>query len=80
MQPDPCPPGHEADVNGSVRCTAHDVVDFPLCFTDTAILYAVCVVMWVLAGVEFCFPPHIRPKIPINPLNISKLVSVTGTN
>ena len=28
-------------------------VDFTLCFEDTVILYGICVVFWVLAGLSF---------------------------
>ena len=72
MQPHKCPP-ELVSVNGT--CTAHDSVDLPICFTDTAILYGVCVLMWLLAGVEFIFRRHQYPRIPWNLVNISKLVS-----
>lgn len=71
LQPHSCPAGL-SDRNGS--CTAHDAVDIPLCFTDTAILYVVCIIMWLMAGLEFCFTSTRHPQIPINSVSISKLV------
>ena len=72
LQPHECPP--KSAVNGS--CVAHDSVDLPLCFTDTAILYGVCVGMWALAALEFCcYSKQRHSEIPFNPVNISRLVS-----
>ena len=53
----------------------HDEEDFSQCFEDTAILYGVCLVAWVLGGLQFIFASHSQRKLPINPLHIAKLVS-----
>ena len=53
----------------------HDEVDFSQCFEDTAILYGVCLVVWVLGGLQFIFASYHRRKIPINLPHIAKLVS-----
>lgn len=70
MQPPSCT---VEGINGT--CIAHDGVDLPLCFTETAVLYGVCVLMWLMASLEFFFTRNRRPKVPFNPLNVTKMVS-----
>ena len=59
--------------NGS---SCHDEVDFSLCFEDTAILYGICLVFWVLAGFSFCRGNGLKPRLDFGPLHIIKLVSM----
>ena len=33
--------------------TCHDSVDVSLCFEDTTILIGICVIFWLLAGLDF---------------------------
>ena len=53
-----------------------DNFDISQCFEDTAILYGISAVFWLLAGLEFvCAKQQHRPRIPFNWLNGTKLVS-----
>lgn len=54
---------------------SHDEVDFSLCFEDTAILYGVCLVAWILAGFQFVCAPYHRKNLPFSLLHIAKIVS-----
>ena len=55
--------------------SCHDEVDFSLCFEDTAILYGICTVFWVLAEFSFCRGnPGLKPPLNFRPLYASKLV------
>ena len=65
----------EATVPIGANTSCHDEVDFSLCFEDTAILYGICTVFWVLAGLSFFRGnPGLRPPLTFRPLYASKLV------
>lgn len=57
---------------GDPNATCHDEVDFSLCFEDTAILYSICAIFWLLAGLELLFLKSARPRISFNWLNTTK--------
>lgn len=57
--------------NGS-RC--HDSVDISLCFEDTAVLYSVCVIFWLLGGVAFLCANSVKPRIAFNQLHAAKVL------
>ena len=53
----------------------HDGVDLSVCFEDSAVLYAICIFLWVFAGLEFLLGRNsIKPKIYFNLLHALKLV------
>ena len=56
------------------NASCHDEVDFSLCFEDTAILYGICTVFWVLAGFSFCRGNGLKPRLDFGVLHGSKLV------
>ena len=65
----------EATVPIGANTSCHDEVDFSLCFEDTAILYGICTVFWVLAGFSFFRGnPGLNPPVNFRPLYASKLV------
>ena len=55
-----------------------DTVDFTLCFEDTAILYSICVIFWVLAGFSLLCGgdviKHASSTLPCGSLHIIKVV------
>jgi hypothetical protein len=51
-----------------------DSVDFSLCFQDTAILYAIVVIFWILSAVNFLCANGNKPSIPFNWKNVTKIV------
>ena len=57
-----------------VNDTWYDEVDLSLCFEDTAILYAICIIFWLLAALRFVFHTK-QPPLPFSKLNITKIVS-----
>ena len=60
---------HRRPEDIGVNDTWYDEVDLSLCFEDTAILYAICIIFWLLAALWFVF----YTKQP--PLQFSKLKS-----
>lgn len=62
--------------NNSSNNGTSDVVDFTLCFEDTAILYGVCMVVWILAGFSFICASYHRRGIRISLLHLAKIVSI----
>ncbi len=65
----------------SFSCLNHTVcqddVDLTICFEDTAILYLICVSLWLLTGLEFLTTSRkTRDRIAFNHLNVSKIVSL----
>ena len=56
------------------RTSCHDEVDFSLCFEDAAILYGICAIFWVLAGLSFFRGNGLRPRLDFGVLHASKLV------
>ena len=70
--------------DGSTSCTfesapvtnasCHDKVDLSLCFEDTAILFGICAVFWVLAGLTCCHRNSIKPSLDFGFLHAIKLV------
>ena len=61
----------------AANTSCHDEVDFSLCFEDTAILFGICVIFWVLAGLTFCHGFGIKPSLDFGPLHAIKLVRVS---
>ena len=61
--------------SSSSSANLHDEVDFSQCFEDTAILYGVCLVAWVLGGLTFLCAPYHRKSLRISSLHLAKLVS-----
>ena len=57
-----------------VNDTWHDEVDLSLCFEDTAILYAICVIFWLLAALRFVLHTK-QPPLPCSKLSVTKIVS-----
>ena len=57
-----------------VNDTWYDEVDLSLCFEDTAILYAICIIFWLLAALRFVFYTK-QPPLPFSKLNVTKTVS-----
>ena len=57
-------------------CSGHDHVDLSLCFEDTAILYGICALFWILAGFKFLCGNNVKPSIRFNLLHMAKLVSL----
>ena len=53
----------------------HDNVDLPLCFQDTAVLYSILTVFWLLAAIKFLCGDTTKPAVPFSWLNIVKSVS-----
>jgi hypothetical protein len=57
-----------------------DVMDFTLCFEDTAILYGICVIFWVLAGFSFLCGgdviKHASSALPCGSLHVVKVVCI----
>ena len=51
----------------------HDEVDLSQCFQDTAVLYSICVVLWVLAALRFFFYTR-RPPLSFTWLSFLKIV------
>ena len=55
-----------------------DTVDFTLCFEDTAILYGICIIFWVLAGFSFLCGGDVIKRasstLPCGSLHIIKVV------
>lgn len=62
--------------NGSSGAIWHDRVDITLCFQDTAVLFGICAVFWLLTAINFIFGNSSKPSIPRGWLNIAKIVSV----
>ena len=59
----------------STAGVCHDGVDLSACFEDSAVLYAICIFLWVFAGLEFLLGRNsIKPKIYFNLLHAVKLV------
>ena len=56
--------------------SCHDEVDFSLCFEDTAILYGIFTVFWVLAGLSFCRGNGLKPRLDFGVFHASKLVKL----
>ena len=58
-------------------------VDFTLCFEDTAILYGICIIFWVLAGFSFLCGgdviKHASSTLPCGSLHIIKVVCIHVT-
>lgn len=52
----------------TVNSTCHDEVDLSLCFEDTAILYGISVLLWLLAVAEFSYSKR-RQATPSSSLN-----------
>ena len=59
---------------------SHDEVDFSLCFEDTAILYGVCLVVWILAAFVAVCAPYQRKSLPLSLLHLGKIVSSPHCN
>ncbi|XP_065898603.1 multidrug resistance-associated protein 1-like isoform X2 [Dysidea avara] len=56
-----------------VNDTWHDEVDLAQCFQDTAVLYSICVIFWVLAALRFVFLTR-HPPLSYSWLSITKMV------
>ena len=54
--------------------TWYDEVDLLLGFEDTAILYVICIIFWLLAALRFVFYTK-QPSLPFSKLNVTKIVS-----
>ena len=55
--------------------TCFDEVDLTRCFEDTAILYGISIIFWLLAGLEFCCYRPGKPRLKLGRLSITKTVS-----
>ena len=67
--------GYNGSGSGSGSSSGcHDEVDFTLCFEDTAVLYGVCLVAWVLGGLAFLCAPYHRKRLRISYLHLAKIV------
>ena len=73
---------HQRNVTGTMisgNCR-HGSLDFTPCFEDTAILYVVCVVFWVLAGFSFLCGgevlQHASSSLRCGTLHVMKVVCV----
>ena len=54
--------------------TWHDEVDLSRYFQETAVLYTICVIFWILAALRFyCYVK--LPHLPYSWLNVTKIVS-----
>lgn len=51
----------------------HDV-DLSLCFEDTAVLYGICALFWLMVAMELICSPYPRPRIRHNWLNITRML------
>ena len=66
-------PHHRPNYIG-VNDTWHDEVDLSQCFQDTAVLYSICVIFWILAALRFVFLAR-RPPLSYSWLSVTKMVS-----
>ena len=68
-------------LSGSNVTNCYDEVDLSLCFEDTAILYMICAIFWVLAGFSFvCITNNTRPSLKVGILHVAKLVCIIRRN
>ena len=49
-------------------------MDLPLCFEDTAILYGICAIFWVLAAFSFVCGNGLKDRLSVGLLHCLKLV------
>lgn len=66
-------PGKQGNESGGY--VWHDSVDLTLCFEDTAILFGICAIFWILTAIGFLIGGSNKPSIPRGWLNIAKIVS-----
>ena len=57
------------------RTHCYDEVDLSLCFEDSAILYGIVGLFWLLAAILFLCGNGIRPRLPVSLLHTAKIVS-----
>ena len=58
----------------AINDTWYDEVDLSRCFQETAVLYTICVIFWILAFLRFCCYVK-QPYLSYSWLNIAKIVS-----
>ena len=67
-------------VHGANASCNSGTMDFTLCFEDTAILYGICVIFWVLAGLSFLcggdVVKHASSSLPCGSLHAIKVVCI----
>lgn len=64
------------DSSSKASSQSHDEVDLTLCFEDTAILYSICALFYLLAALEFLCSNHKHvQRTPLGYLHLLKLVS-----